>query len=222
MARIVFDLDGTLIDSAPDIHGIANRLLADEVKPPITLAQARDFIGNGASVFVEKMRAAAGIPDSEHARLLSAFIGAYDDAVHLTVPYSGVRVALEELRARGHALGVCTNKPLQPTRAVLVHLGLDRLFDIVLGGDSLPVHKPDPAPLRAAFDALSNGPEIYVGDSEVDAETARRAGVPFLLFAEGYRKNPVDRIPHRKVFSRFEDLVALVDLLLSAPASGKS
>lgn len=216
MARIVFDLDGTLIDSAPDIHGIANRLLAAEGKPAISLAQARDFIGNGASVFVQKMRAANGIPDSEHDRLLSAFIAAYDDAVHLTVPYPGVRETLEALRGQGHALGVCTNKPLRPTRAVLAHLGLDCFFDVVLGGDSLPVHKPNPAPLKAAFDALPDGREIYVGDSEVDAETARRAEVPFLLFSEGYRKTPVDQIPHRQAFSRFDQLTPLIDNLLAA------
>ncbi|PPB80346.1 haloacid dehalogenase-like hydrolase [Albidovulum inexpectatum] len=105
MARIVFDLDGTLIDSAPDIHGIANALLAAEGLAPITLEQTREFIGNGASVFVQRMRAARGIPDSAHDRMLADFIAAYEDAVHLTVPYPGVPEALEALRAQGHALG---------------------------------------------------------------------------------------------------------------------
>ncbi|MGV6804817.1 MAG: phosphoglycolate phosphatase [Ruegeria sp.] len=218
MARIVFDLDGTLIDSAPDIHGIANALLAAEGKDPISLVQARDFIGNGASVFVARMRAARGMDDAEHDRLLSDFVARYDDAVTLTRPYPGVETALQQLSAQGHALGVCTNKPIRPCQAVLAHLGLDRFFQTVWGGDSLPVHKPDPAPLNAAFDALPPGPEIYVGDSGVDAETAQRALVPFLLFTEGYRKEPVAQLVHTAAFSDFSDLPGLVEHLLSEAA----
>lgn len=208
---IVFDLDGTLIDSAPDIHAIANRVLAGEGAPPLSLAQARDFIGNGASVFVARMRAARGIPDAEHARLLAAFVGAYDDAVHLTTPYPGAVAALDMLAASGFVMGICTNKPLRPTHAVLNHLGLSRHFAAVLGGDSLAVHKPDPAPLFATFDALgATDARLYVGDSEVDAETAQRAGVPFLLYTQGYRKVPVADLPHDAAFDDFTDLVALV------------
>lgn len=208
---VVFDLDGTLIDSAPDIHGIANRLLAGEGAAPITLAQARDFIGNGAGVFVARMRAARGIPDGDHARILAAFIAAYDDAVHLTVPYPGVVAALDALAAAGWRMGVCTNKPVRPTHAVLDHLGLSRFFGAVFGGDSLPVHKPDPAPLFATYDALgATRPRVYVGDSDVDAETARRAGIGFLLYTEGYRKVPVADLPHDAAFSNFADLPALV------------
>lgn len=215
MARIVFDLDGTLIDSAPDIHGIANALLAAEGLGPITLDQARDFIGNGASVFVAKMRAARDIPDDQHDRLLGDFVARYDDAVHLTVPYPNVESALQQLIEAGHDLGVCTNKPIRPCKAVLAHLGLDKYFQTVWGGDSLPVHKPDPTPLNAAFDALPDGPELYVGDSDVDAETAQRAMVPFLLFTEGYRKLPVSRMPHSVAFSDFAELPRLVEFALA-------
>jgi phosphoglycolate phosphatase len=208
---VVFDLDGTLIDSAPDIHGIANRLLAGEGVAPITLAQARDFIGNGASVFVARMRAARGLPDDQHTRLHAAFVAAYDDAVHLTVPYPGVVAALDALADAGWRMGVCTNKPVRPTHAVLNHLGLSRYFGAVFGGDSLPVHKPDPAPLFATYDALgATGLRAYVGDSDVDAETAQRAGLPFLLYTEGYRKVPVADLPHDAAFSHFADLPALV------------
>ena len=210
MARIVFDLDGTLIDSAPDLHAIANALLAKEGSAPITLEHARDFIGNGAAVFVQRMREARGIADSEQDRLLADFIARYDDAVDLTVPYPAVPETLALLSGAGHALGVCTNKPISPTRAVLSHLGLDRHFGIILGGDSLPKHKPDPAPLHAAFEALGSGPEIYVGDSEVDAETARRACVPFLLFTEGYLKVPATDLSCTATFSDFTNLPALV------------
>ncbi len=124
----------------------------------------------------------------------AAFTGAYDDAVGLTLPYPGVPEALEGLRQAGHVLGLCTNKPVGAARAVLRHLGLDRHFAVVIGGGSLPVHKPDPAPLHATLAAMGGGDCLYVGDSEVDAETSARARVPFLLFTEGYRKTPANDI----------------------------
>ncbi len=213
-ARIVFDLDGTLIDSVPDLQGIANALLREQGCAPITLAEARGFIGNGVKVFVQKMRRARDIPDSEQAPLHAAFMERYRGAVTLTRPYPGVVDALDTLVARGHALGICTNKPLEPTHAVLDHLGLARYFGCIYGGDSLPVHKPDPAPLTAAFAALGGGPELYVGDSEVDAETAVNADVPFLLFTEGYRKGPVVAMPHRLAFVEWTALPGLVTDLL--------
>ena len=217
-ARIVFDLDGTLIDSAPDLHGIANAIMAQEGCAPIPLAQARSFIGQGVDVFVTRLRAARGIPDGDHARILAAFMARYHTAVHLTEPYPDVVATLQKLTDAGHALGLCTNKPLAPSRAVMEHLGIDGFFRTVWGGDSLPVHKPDPAPLNAAFAALPDGPEIYVGDSMVDAETAQRAMVPFLLFTGGYLHAPIAEVPHTAAFSHFADLPALVDRLLAEAA----
>ncbi|MEP2781171.1 MAG: HAD-IA family hydrolase [Pseudoruegeria sp.] len=214
MACIVFDLDGTLIDSAPDINGIANRLLLANGYAEISLLQTRDFIGNGAGVFVQKMCDARGIPFERYDELLAQFIAAYDDAVHLTTPYPGVVEALIELRGAGHKLGVCTNKPIKPTRAVLNHLNLARFFDTVWGGDSLSVHKPDPAPLNAAFERLGGQNELFVGDSDVDADTALAANVPFFLFSKGYRKSPVEQIPHTVSFSDFTTLPRSINRVL--------
>ncbi|NNE86594.1 MAG: phosphoglycolate phosphatase [Silicimonas sp.] len=210
MARIVFDLDGTLIDSAPDIGGIANGLLADRGLPPITSEQTRDFVGKGPGVFIEKMRTARNIPQSEQTTLLTAFMANYDGAVGLTHPYPGVVNALENLRTKGHRLGICTNKPIKPTMAVLRHLDLEQYFETFVGGDSLAVHKPDPAPLEQAFAALGDGKQIFVGDSEVDAATALAAGVTFLLFTEGYRKKPIAELPHDQAFSHFDGFCDLV------------
>jgi phosphoglycolate phosphatase len=221
MARIVFDLDGTLIDSAPDIRGLANRVLAREGVEGLSIEETRRFIGNGATVFVARMRAARGIPDAEHARLLAAFLDGYDEAVDLTVPYPDVAAALDALAADGHRLGICTNKPARPCRAVLAHLGLLDRFDVTIGGDSTPFPKPDPTPLRAAFDELGSGPMLYVGDSETDAETAERAGVPFLLFTEGYRRGPAEGIAHDAAFAAFEALPGLVARLLEADPDGR-
>ncbi|NRB17932.1 MAG: phosphoglycolate phosphatase [Rhodobacteraceae bacterium] len=216
MARIVFDLDGTLIDSARDIHGVANAVLEQEGCEAITFEQSRNFVGNGAAVFVAKMRAARGIGDSEQARLYADFVARYDDAVTLTLVYPGVLAALDALKVEGHSLGICTNKPISPCRAVLAHLKMDHYFETMWGGDSLPVHKPDPAPLHAAFAALGDGPKIFVGDSDVDAETGQRAGVPFMLYTEGYRNCPVEELPHTVAFDDFAELPRLVQELLVA------
>jgi phosphoglycolate phosphatase len=107
-------------------------------------------------------------------------------------------------------MGLCTNKPEAPARAILAHLGLERYFAAVVGGDTLGVTKPDPRPLAHLLAALPPGPRLYVGDSEVDAETARAAGVQFALFTEGYRKVPVADLPHDVSFSNFKDLPAIV------------
>lgn len=207
--RVVFDLDGTLIDSAPDIHGVANTLIAPH-GAQITLAQTHSFIGNGVSVFINRMLEATNLDLRLHDDLLPAFKRAYVTAYTKTQVYSGVVQALDDLQAQGCALGICTNKPLAPTHAVLDHLELTPYFKTVWGGDSLAVHKPDPAPLVAAFGALGVGPWIYVGDSEVDAQTAQNAGVPFLIYTEGYRKTPVAQIPHTAAFSNYAELPALV------------
>ena len=212
--RIVFDLDGTLIDSAPDIQKIANEVLANADASPISLAETRSFIGEGIHVFVAKMRAARDIPDSEQSRLLDDIVRRYDSAVSLTVTYTGVVETLQALRKK-YRLGICTNKLYSPCVAVLKHLQIDQYFDTIWGGDNPLGRKPDPAPLLAAFDELGDGPSMYVGDSEIDAATAQSAGVPFFIFTEGYRKKTLSEIPHQIAFGDFEDLPALVEIHFS-------
>ncbi len=210
MARIVFDLDGTLVDSAPDLQSVANDLLAARNTAPITLDQARAFMGMGIKVFVARLCAARNLPETEQAPLLADFMARYEQAVTLTLVYPHVAETLAALQAAGHRLGLCTNKPMQPALALLRHLNFAQYFTKVIAGDSLPSHKPDPAPLLAAFDMGGTGPDIYVGDSEVDAETARRAGVPLLLFTEGYRNTPLADLPHLAAFSDFRQLAGLI------------
>lgn len=216
-APLVFDLDGTLIDSAPDICAIANRVLAEEGVALLSMPEARGFVGHGADIFVRRMRAARDIPDAEHKRVLGQFLAAYEGAVEHSTVYPGVLDALSVLAVRGHALGICTNKPFRPTEIVLAHFDLTPRFATVIGGDSLPVRKPDPAPLHAAFETLG-GAGLYIGDSEVDAEAAERAGVPFLLFTEGYRKTPVADIPNAATFSHWDELPGLVGALATQTA----
>lgn len=213
---VVFDLDGTLIDSAPDIHASANRLMVEQGFAPFEPAETRAFIGQGVPHFIAcclRARGAAGRPALQ-AHLVEAFLAGYESAVTLTTVYPGVAEALARLAATQVRLGICTNKPEAPARAVLAHLGLTRHFDVVIGGDSTTQRKPDPMPLRAAVAGIGAGDVVYVGDSEVDAETAARAGLPFALFTEGYRKGPVADLPHHAAFSDFARLPEIVTDLL--------
>lgn len=204
---MILDLDGTLIDSAPDIHAAGNAVLAAEGLPPVTLAQARSFIGAGAPTYVARLVAAqAGtLPEAAradlHARMLMQFLERYETAVTLTRLYPGAVDALDAMRASGLRLGLCTNKPEGPARAVLRHFGLSATFETVVGGDTLPQRKPDPAPLHRAMADMGVTRCLYVGDSEIDAETASAAGQVFALFTEGYRKTPVAELPHAFAFS---------------------
>lgn len=213
---VIFDLDGTLIDSAPDIHAAANRVLERHGIAPFTLIEARGFVGHGAGVFVARCLAARGLGEDDvlQVQVLKEFLELYEGAVHLTRPYPGVIACLEALDGAGVSLGICTNKPEGPTGAVLVHLDLAQHFDVIVGGDTLPVRKPDPAPLLQAVKQIGAEEVIFVGDSEVDAETSRKAGVSFALFTEGYRKTPADDLPHAGRFSQFAALPALIDRVL--------
>lgn len=212
---VLFDLDGTLIDSVADIHGLANAALADEGLAPLGLETVRGFIGRGVPHLVDRLLAAHGIADPARAARMAALIAArYDDAVELTQVYPGVRGALDRLQAQGHVLGICTNKPASAAGAILRHLGLLDAFPVVIGGDSLDRRKPDPAPLLAAWRACGTGAAVYVGDSEVDAACAEAAGLPFILYEHGYRQAPAEALPHAAILGDFADLPETVARLL--------
>ncbi len=212
MIPIVFDLDGTLIDSAPDIHAAAAKMQEEAGLAPLDLPRIRSFIGNGVPVLVERIMDAHQLdPDaSRHEAMTARFLDHYEAApADLTRPYANVPEMLAELAAADHPLGLCTNKPVGPSRAILEALGLGGFFSAVIGGDSFPLRKPDPMPLCAAFAALG-GRGLYVGDSEVDAATAEAAEVPFLLFTGGYRKTPVEQLRHDAAFDSFGALPGLI------------
>lgn len=213
--NLVFDLDGTLVDSAPDIHAAVAQMLRAEGLPPLDLKTIVSFIGNGVPTLVQRVMRHLGLDMADHARMTRVMLEHYATAsTDLTRPYPGVVDSLEALQAAGYRLAICTNKPLAPARTVLADLDLARFFPVVIGGDSLPVVKPDPAPLFAAIAQMGGGPAVFVGDSEVDAATAVAAAVPFALFTEGYRKSPVADLPHTLAFSDYGGFADMVGRLM--------
>lgn len=212
---IVFDLDGTLIDSAPDIHACVNVVLREFRVRQLSLHQVRSFIGGGVEILWQKIGAATGADPAVQREMLVAFMTRYHAAHALTRLFPNVENVLGDLADRGHPLGICTNKPLRPTESILRHFGIRDLFGHVIGGDSLPQKKPDPAPLRAALSGLGADPErpqaIFVGDSEYDATCAAAVPVPFLIFSQGYRQTPIDQLPHHANFDDFAELPGIVE-----------
>lgn len=216
MPSLVFDLDGTLIDSAPDIAAALNAVLAEEGLAPLTLAQVIGFIGNGIPALIGKARSHYALSADRQQPMLEAMLRHYGHGQ--TRLYPGVHEALSRLKAEGYRLGLCTNKNIAPTHEVLQVCGLSEFFEVVIGGDSLAVKKPDPAPLQAAFDALGGTPLLYIGDSEVDEETARRAGLPFAFFTGGYCHLPEDHLTFALKFDQFDALPEAVRRLARAGA----
>ncbi|HLQ18820.1 MAG TPA: phosphoglycolate phosphatase [Tabrizicola sp.] len=210
--HLVFDLDGTLIDSAPQIHAATNIVFANKGLPPFSETTVRGFIGNGVDVLVHRLMAHHSLPEdaSLHADLVADFIRIYEEAFDLTTLYPSVSTALDMLSARGHRLAVCTNKPEGPTRAVLRHFGLLPLFPVIIGGDTLPQRKPNPEPLHAAIAALGRGKALFIGDSEVDAETAHAAKVPLALFSRGYHRAPIESLNAKLIFDDHAALPRLI------------
>ena len=215
MPAVIFDLDGTLCDSAPDLRLTANMLLESLGHQPLSLEVIHSFIGNGVPTLVKRVMKYSGIEFTEqsHVEMTAAFEKLYgENPVAETALYPGVRDALELLKSRGYVMGVCTNKVHKITLQVLEGLKINQYFDAVVGGDSLPTHKPDPAMLHDCIKQLGSEDVWYVGDSEVDSETAVAAGVRFSLFTNGYRRSPVSEIEHTTNFSTFADLSGLLSL----------
>ncbi|WP_119678130.1 phosphoglycolate phosphatase [Indioceanicola profundi] len=215
---ILFDFDGTLIDSAPEIAQALNALLKEYDRPPVTADQVRTFIGDGSSRLVERGFAATGgpVPADELAEAVKRYI-----AIYATVPadpdtiYPGVKETLGRLRDAGHKLALCTNKPESISRNLLDGLGLADMFTAVVGGDTLPQRKPQAEPLLHAIHGLGFSPDgaVMVGDNGNDVAAARAAGIPIVAVSYGYPRMPVSELGADRVIDRFADLPGALESL---------
>lgn len=213
MKAVIFDLDGTLIESAGDLQAAANRLMRHKGLAEFDLATVIGFIGHGIPRLVERCFAHNGVRPDDLAGEVARFKDFYAQENHRrTRLMPGVEAVLRRLDARGLALGICTNKDVEPTHAILDRLRIADLFRAVVGGDSGLGKKPDGAPLLhcVALCDAQPGEAVYVGDSETDATTAESAGLPFLLYSEGYRHVPVAAMRHAAAFRDFAALPGLI------------
>ena len=212
-ALVVFDLDGTLIDSAPDMHRAVNLMLADLGCPSLSLPEIRTMVGDGASALIARALAARQCVTADPGKALAQFLEHYEaNPTAFTKTFPGVPETLERLRAFGLTLAICTNKPSRLTHMILERLGIERFFVRVIAGDTLPFRKPDPRALIEVLNVFGTPPAaaIMVGDSEVDAATAHAANVPFVLMTYGYHRGPIDGISSIATLDHFAELATLL------------
>lgn len=191
----LFDLDGTLLDSAPDMLAAITAMRAARGRPPMTLAELRPHVSRGA-----RAMAAAAFPDVEPAERegwIPEFLDAYQQALgRHGAPFPGVEAMLGRLEGEGCRWGIVTNKPEYLARQLLPILGWESRCAVLIGGDSLSARKPDPLPLRVAAERLGIAPAVcvYVGDDERDIVAARAAGMPSVVALWGYRLEEDDPV----------------------------
>lgn len=208
---VVFDLDGTLVDSAPDLVGALDSLLGEHGRPAVGEPLGRSMIGDGAAKLVERgFTARGGLPEPLP-DLARRFVEIYEARLTArTRPFPGVDAMLETLRARGLGLGVCTNKPDRATRILLEALDLARHFSAVVGGDGVRKPAPDPVHRTLAGLGVAAHETLYVGDSPVDLAAARAAGTPVVLVSFGYTAVPASQLGADAVIDDFAALPALI------------
>ena len=218
---LCFDLDGTLLDTIPDLAAAANAMLTDQGHAPRPLAEVATYVGKGA----ERMLAAAGVPasigtpafDAVRERFHANYHRVNGQAARL---YPGVLEGLQKLQARGLPMAVVTNKPFAYIEPLLVQFGLAPFFAFSIGGDSLPVRKPDPGQLLEACRRLALTPAdvLMVGDSLNDTQAARAAGMPVVILPYGYNEGrPLESVDADAVIQTIDQLA---DWLAAAGVKG--
>ena len=217
---IVFDLDGTLIDSAPDLADALNGVLRSQGLREHALDDVKAMVGAGAKVLIQRGFAANGkaLSEREADHLLPAFLADYraraTDKTHLM---PGAQRLLTQLAAAGVRLGLCTNKPEDITRQILEDLAVASLFGSIVGGDTTPAKKPDPHPLLYTLEELGCAADeaLMVGDSAADAGAAKAAGTGLALVTFGYSQVPVAELGPGILIEHFDDFLPALDT--SAP-----
>lgn len=215
---IVFDLDGTLIDTAPDLVDTLNAVFAREGLPPVPFDTARKMIGGGARAMITRGVEAEGrVVSPEHLqRLFEDFVAYYTEHVaDRSRPFPGLTDTLDRLAAAGHHFAVCTNKLERLSLMLLGRLGLAQRFVAICGQDTFGVQKPNPEVLHRTIAAAGGHPDlaVMIGDSENDIRTAKAAGVPVIAVDFGYTEQPVADFAPDRIISHFSELPAALAAL---------
>ena len=206
---LIFDLDGTLVDTAPDLLGATNAVLAARGRAPIDPASLRHMVGFGARSLITQAMAATGAPASEDDMdtLVALFIAHYRDHIaDFSRPFPGVEATLKRLKTDGMRMGVLTNKPVDLTRLLLARLDLAGDFAAVYGAGSRPYTKPDPRIFHDVVSDCGGSTAIMIGDSVTDLSTARAAGAPCILLSYGYTPVPAAELGADLVLDDFSQL----------------
>jgi len=198
-AAIVWDLDGTIIDSAPDLGGALNTLLQNHGKASVDETRVRSMIGNGVAKLIERGFAESGtqVGEMELQSLQPEFMSIYcARATQLSRLYAGAESTIRAFHEAGVAQAVCTNKPELVSRAILEDMKLAQYFAIVVGGDTFEQRKPHPLPLQSCLDVLDSSVDsaLMIGDSAVDVETAQALGMMVGVVTHGYARQPVETL----------------------------
>jgi phosphoglycolate phosphatase len=216
---VVFDLDGTLVDTAPDLVGTLNLVLTEEGLPAVELDQARPLIGAGIRPLIERALSTQNrnLPTEEVDAMFARFLRHYHDHIaDRSRPYPGVEAALDRLAENGLRLAVCTNKYEALSLRLLNALGLTQRFAAICGQDTFPMKKPDPETLRLTIARASGDPvqAVMVGDSDTDVRLARAATVPVIGVDFGYTPTPMAELAPDRLIGHFDSLPAAVMELL--------
>ncbi len=215
---LIFDLDGTLVDSAADISGSLDTLMQEHGMAPFGLEQGRKLIGHGIANLVKSALKLRGVSDVDAVSppLIARFTEIYGARLtQITRPYAGVIETVTMLHARGWRMGVCTNKREAFARQIIDDLGMAPFFEFVCGPDTFNVGKPDPRQLLETAKAVNGGaPLVFVGDSEVDVETAKAAGCPVIAMAYGYTKVPLADLAPDAIANSFDQIPAALKRIL--------
>jgi phosphoglycolate phosphatase len=222
MTSLIFDLDGTLVDTAPDLLGATNAVLSRQERAAIDPASLRHMVGFGARSLITQAMTATGTPAAEDQMpaLVDHFIDHYRDHIaDFSRPFPGVDAALKRLKADGMRLGVLTNKPIALTHLLLDRLGMADLFTAVYGAGSRPYTKPDPRIFHDVVGDLfaedgGGGPAIMIGDSITDLATARAANAPCILVSYGYTPEPASSLGADMVIDDFAALPEALNRLI--------
>ena len=215
---VLFDLDGTLAESLPDIAASLNALMHEQGWPMFPEEEVRLMVGGGVPKLIERALKAQDRPhdQSDVAPLVPRFMKIYTPrAAQLSFLFPGIESLLKALRAQGVALGVVTNKPEAVSRSMLEAFGISELLGAVVGGDTLPVKKPDAAPIRAALETLGVPAEhaVMIGDSGVDVAASRAAGIKVVLVSFGYTQTPAAELGADAVIDSFAEVPKVLDAL---------